>query len=208
MSDSWAQYSKAVGEVPYQKQSNKELRHLRRLAVFELDVEAWQELWLHTLRLVIHIVRKLQASKVITYEEYQEAIAVGNEAAGEALLKWDPRRSPYQSWLWKNITWSVRGWSLQERSCGVTGAHGGVSVVDEAPEEGETDDDIEITSAIVDILREIDKLPEGQAYLIQQVYLEGRTIDDLSKERGITYSAVHKLLNQGLDSIKKSLGVG
>lgn len=100
-----------------QHRTRKELAKLHTRMV-DGDREAYDILWLHGTKLVLKIVNKLH-NEGLLWADFNDAVAAGNLAIGEALQRWEPRKSTYATWIWIRIRGAVLDGNYKEQASGM-----------------------------------------------------------------------------------------
>jgi len=170
--------------------------------------KAWHDLWLYGTKLVLKICNKLSSMDLLRCE-YEEAVAEGNAAIGEALTRWNPKKSSFGTWVWIRVRGAIldesKKWSPEP---GVVPAE--VTLSDDQ-EHG----DDEYTNSLYDLADEeylgedpaldLDKarlrrvlpaLPERELKYVTLYYFEDQTLNEIADLEGISRNMVHKILKR------------
>ena len=69
------------------------------------NTKAWDDLWLYGTKLVLKIVNKLNDLGLVY--SFEDAVAEGNLAIGEALTRWNPAKAAFSTWVWIRVRGAV-----------------------------------------------------------------------------------------------------
>jgi RNA polymerase sigma factor (sigma-70 family) len=143
--------------------------------------KAWHDLWMYGTKLVLKICNSLRRADLLK-SGFEEAVAEGNLAIGEALTRWNPKKSSFGTWVWIRIRGAVldqdRKAYLQDNEVSLSVAQvdrEGVDVVlDGLNQEYDTPFEEPAESIEPSRLRElIALLPEREYDFIVMHYFEG-----------------------------------
>ncbi len=201
--------------------SRKEAAELHKKAV-KGDQEAWHTLWLHGTRLVLKIVNKLHARGLLQMEK-EDAVAEGNLAIGNALLRWRPAKSRFGTWVWIRVRGAIlsedakhqRGFLVGDAedapdvvssSSSYTGgdAERGFDLT-EVSEEGQTPEDALRNTEVAELLDAIESLPSREYEYIFRHYICDESQRDIAFSEGISERMIRKIMERGIIKLKTLL---
>jgi len=213
---SFEQYSKDLDNESYLKRSNAELKGLRHRAIFKHDAAAWDSLWGHGLRLVLKIVNHMVERDVLRNIDRDEAIAVGNAAIGDALLRWNPKAGAYATWVWIRVRGAILTADRQEALVGLVGsptddvevvsntqvAGGGEFLLTDLYEEGQVADPSFAGIVSQELQDAIQTLGTRERSYLYQVYVLGIPASDLARADGVSRQRVDQILTLALNRLR------
>jgi len=218
MSDTSEMFHKDVQNYEFPKIPHSELERLHRLATIEGDMEAWQTLWMHGVRLVLKLANKMRnVGEITSHDMYNECISVGNVAIGEALLTWRPKKGRFSTWVWVQVRYAI----IEEIKSEIF--QGGKSHKDQDVElltnEGQAAAnweefvrDLEVEDHAGDelierefLLASLWMLTDKQAQYLREVYLEGRTLEQVAEDEGVSHQNIHYHIKQGIKQLREIL---
>jgi RNA polymerase sigma factor (sigma-70 family) len=210
-------YSADLDKAAIEQKSRSELKALQKAAVAG-DKDAWLELWLYGTKLVLRIVNTMRRRGLLTMS-YEDAVAEGNLAIGNALLSWNPHKGAFSTWVWIRIRGSILNENVKhmkdffvgpaEESPWVVTELEHESAVDdvvELAEEGQTPDDAEQARLISELYLAIEQLPVREADYITRVYLMEVPQETLALAEGVSARMVRKVISRGLERLRAMLG--
>lgn len=210
-------YAQDVASHDFEKLTQAQLVDLHRKATVEGDLEAWQTLWLHGVRLVLKIANAMRnVGQIVTQDVYNECLSAGNLAIGEALLTWRPKKGRFSTWVWLQIRYAIlaeidrevtQGGKGHEYGQLLTNLYEGSEDWETFLEEVETDEHQGLWYLDITRIREaLPLLPEREAAYLRRVYVEGELQTDVAADEDISVQAVHKVLRRGIDRLRELFG--
>lgn len=204
-------YSADLDATEVLHKTRKQLASLHQQAVAG-DVEAWQELWLYGTKLVLKICNKLRREDLLKID-FEDAVAEGNLAIGEALTRWNPKKSGFGTWVWIRIRGAVLDGN---RAVSAVEQHEVSSNLEQEDHEGyvkpfdlgdvaggatERDTGMELNSQR---LRDaVHKLPSRERLVITRRYFEGLTQSEVARHLGISRQMVDKVEKRAIENLNK-----
>jgi RNA polymerase sigma factor (sigma-70 family) len=218
-------YSADLDATDIEHKSRKQLAELHNNATHG-DGKSWEELWLYGTKLVLKICNKLRHEDLLAVE-FEDAVAEGNLAIGEALTRWNPSKSSFGTWVWIRVRGSILNENASEQKSGMIGnvedsplvLSNEVHVEHVSGEEsdfllsdlyelgqvgtwGETEAQYAELYAAVQTLS-----PREQSYIVA-VYFEDRDQAELAALEGISPRMVRKVLARSIEKLKVLLEGG
>ena len=199
---------------------NTEISHLSKSQLVDLrtkmldgDKEAWHTLWLYGTKLVLKICNSLRNANVLSIP-YEEAVAEGNLAIGEALTRWEPRRGAFGTWVWLRTRSAIIGLMGRENAAQAHIMDLVVRIGDEAGEFDAFSYDDEVfelqethveNRALYDALLE---LPEREREVIIRRFFEDKSQQQIADLENVSRQMIDKVERRGLDRLKNKLSEG
>ena len=204
-------YSADLDATEVLHKTRKQLAALHKQAIAG-DVDAWQELWLYGTKLVLKICNKLRREDLLKLD-FEDAVAEGNLAIGEALTRWNPKKSGFGTWVWIRIRGAVldgnRAVSAVEQNEVSSNLEqedheGHVKAFDLGDVAGaatERDTGRELTAQRVrDAVRQ---LPSREMLVITRRYFDGLTQQEVGNQLGISRQMVDKVEKRAIENLTK-----
>lgn len=220
-------YSKDLDDLEIEHRTRKELAKLHGEAL-DGSQEAWHELWVYGTKLVLKIANKLRSQDLLRMD-FDDAVAEGNRAIGEALTRWKPAKSSFGTWVWIQVRGYILDEIKSEAKEGMVGSVEGSPLIVglesrlEGDYDADDDGDILVTDLVEDgitpdnaedavqrqeLYEAISQLsPREQRYIIS-VYMEDQSQAELAALEGISPRMVRKVLARALDNLRNLLEQG
>ena len=215
-------YSADLDGVEIPKRSRKELATLHSEALSG-SVSAWEDLWLHGTKLVLKICHTLRERDLLRIS-FEDAVAEGNLAIGEALTRWNPKKSSFSTWVWIRIRGSILNQNSDEALSGMVGDVESRPQV--LPEEFEhsngekpamanswfdladiPEEDNEQLVFMERVLDAIQELPERERHFVTEVYIFDRPQAAVAAEAGVSRPRVRQVLDRAIERLREILEV-
>lgn len=209
-------YSADLDAAKIPKRSRKELAMLHR-AARQGDSGAWEELWLHGTKLVLKIAHSFREKGLLEIP-FEEAVAEGNLAIGEALGRWNPRKSAFGTWVWIRVRGAILSENRRELNGGLSG------ILEEAPNiisdtfqhaNGEKAamensildlfvEDVDFTDDIVQdrLKRAVSDLPAREQMVVDLSYFLDTDLVQIAESMGVSPRMVRKIRDRAEQRIK------
>ncbi len=202
-------YSRDLDAADIRKRSKAELAKLHARMV-QGDKEAHEVLWLHGTKLVLKIANKLQEEDLLSMS-FEDAVSEGNLAIGEALTRWQPRKSNFSTWVWIRIRGRILNENKKHDKAFMVGAE------DDAPavvaeflngEDGvQSLIDLYVTTPhdgdpYRNLYVNLGKLPERERDYLYRAYFLDMTHEAIAREDGIARPTVTAVINRALERLK------
>lgn len=210
-------YRAEVERFDFPKLSHTDLVALHVQATKHGDREAWRAMWMHGVRLVLKIANKFRRLGYIQTEDaYNECISAGNVAIGEALLKWNPSKARFGTWVWLMVRWAMfheldaeqaqGGKNFQPGGLVTNDGHGEYEDFDEFLSEALTDEFMGDWFIDLSRLHEVlDQLPEREHDFVRRVYVEGQSQAQVAEDEDISGPMVNKVLARAINRLRDIL---
>lgn len=210
-------YFRDLTDASYVSRSNSELAALQQLAL-DGDKQAWNELWLHGVRLVHKICRKLVDVGRLRDVDFDDAIQVGNLAIGDALPYWSNNQGRYSTYVWVCIRKAVQKFLQEQYAGGITGEKDSKFFYLMEQEDFETEgwsallsefyqdlrrenlEDKRITE--IDVEAALGSLSERELYILRKYYYEDMSDPEIGVLLGISKQAVGQKRNEALEALQ------
>lgn len=210
-------YSKEVGELDFPHYSNSELAALQQRALAG-DREAWEALWLHGVRMVTKLCKRLRNLGILYAEDWEDAVQEGNLAIGQALPHWSNNQGRYSTYVWTCIRNAVVDYTTRQKRGGVTGEIDWDQfqrrTIDQSYRDGWKgylitdleDDDHNLDDArieSIDLLSALDScLNDQERDIIDRYYLRDQGDPEIAVYLGISKQAVGQKRNKALEALR------
>jgi len=173
------------------------------------DDDAFDELWWCRLRSKMsgYVARKVPIRDV--EDILQDAAIKICETKHRPSARYDPRKAPLQSWLFKIVDNMLKDHFRKQ-------PEGEIPLSDLQPEimeeeEGEVPDPLELSPDKTDIerclviRRAICSLSEPSRTIVQRRFWDDLTIEEIAEELGMSIATVHRKLEKDLERLKEML---
>jgi len=219
--DSFQFYSEELDDTDIRPRSRKELAGLHAEMVLG-NREAHKTLWLHGTKLVLKIVNKLRNENLLRMT-FEDAVAEGNLAIGDALSRWEPRKSTFATWVWIRIRGAVlnednrtgRGYMTGGVDLPVQPYHvayettvsgeGGSYIVNLAALYGVAENLGEQTIVNEELYDQIGNLPDREKEYIFLRFFQDKDPGAIAEEAGVSRQMVEKVIRRGLERLREGL---
>jgi len=207
-------YSEDLDKVQIGKLTRKELATLHKHAL-NGNQEAWDDLWLYGTKLVLKICFTLKRQGLLQIS-FEDAVAEGNLAIGDALTRWNPKKSAFGTWIWIRVRGAilngnqkVMAQSSNEVSENMPSTHKDANDAEYSGQGSfgsvwEPEEDLQ-TAVLYDA---ISQLPGREFSFIHQYYFEDVGLVELAKAEGVSRQMVRKVLDRAEDRLKIILSGG
>jgi RNA polymerase sigma factor (sigma-70 family) len=222
-------YSAELDATDIDHKSRKELAELYKVATLisgPTGQKAWHELWLYGTKLVLKICNKLRKENLLRMD-FEDAVAEGNLAIGEALTRWQPAKAAFGTWIWIRIRGAVLDGERKEAKGGMVGpveeaprvvstqssnantddAGGSEYTITDQFETGQTPDGGVEAMERQELYTEILKLAPREQQYINAIYFEDRPIAEIAAMEGISHQMVRKILARAIDKLGEGLNI-
>lgn len=203
-------YSADLDKAGVTKRSPAALANLHSRMV-EGDKEAHEILWLHGTKLVLKIANKLKEEDLLRMS-FEDAVAEGNLAIGEALSRWEPRKSAFSTWVWIRIRGGILNENAKHDKEFMTGEPENLDMVPELI-DGELG-----RQAVIDLYlstpheedpyrglyAHLEGLPDREKDYLFRAYFLDMTHAEIAREDGIARPTVTAVITRALQRLKNS----
>lgn len=167
---------------------------------------AWQDLWLYGTKLVLKICNKLRREELL-HCSFEDAVAEGNLAIGEALTRWNPKKSSFGTWVWIRVRGAILNENNKALARGMNETSFTVEAVDREGQDTDLDGlnqedidspylDPEESIEYAELWDLISTLPEVEQYVVVMYYFEDLPQRDISTLTGVSQQRVSKVLKR------------
>lgn len=207
-------YSIDLDATEIEHKTKKQLAGLHKEAL-RGNQKAWHDLWLYGTKLVLKICNKLNRLGILT--SFEDAVAEGNLAIGEALTRWNPKKSSFGTWVWIR----VRGAVLNENGRSIStlenetdfevgavdreGLNAGLSGIDLVESRYVTPGDAVETAEMLDAIH---LLPDRELEVVVLRYFEDLSQREVGEILGVSREMARKIEARAIDRLKLFLEQG
>jgi len=207
-------YSEDLDRVQIGKLTRKELATLHKHAL-NGNQEAWDDLWLYGTKLVLKICFTLNKQDLLK-TSFEDAVAEGNLAIGDALTRWNPKKSAFGTWIWIRVRGAILDGNRKvyateqvetSTQVGVTNREGVEGFLDGMDTFGQTwdpEEDVQ-TGLLWDA---ISQLPGREFSYINMYYFEDLDQAEIARLEGVSDRMVRKILERAEGRLKLMLEQG
>lgn len=220
MKTNFEHYSADLDLTTIEHRTNTELQALHSRAL-DGDKDAWHELWLYGTKLVLKIVNKLHKEGLLR-SSFEDAVGAGNLAIGESLVRWNPRKSAFGTWVWIRVRFAILDGNRADEKKGLTGSSEAAPAVlsnnasygdawgkdldlVDLMQGGLDSEDYEEAVLYENLYAAINELPPRERRYILEVYFEDGSVAELAAVEGISHQMVRKVLARAIDAIRTFL---
>lgn len=216
--DSFDRFSSDLDLVGIKRRSRGDLADMHTKMTAG-DIEAHGQLWLYGVKLVLKIVNKLRDQGLLRLP-YEDSIAVGNLAIGEALTRWDPLQSSFSTWVWIRIRGAVLNEDAKHAQGYMVGSIGTAPLLVPLEFDVEVSGSLPMTNSEVDLyhttpsegeaavgraelLKRVEQLPVREREYVKAVCYQGISPEQIGLREGINPRMVRKVLQRGINRLRK-----
>lgn len=178
--------------------------------------KAWDDLWLYGTKLVLKIVNKLNDLGLVY--SFEDAVAEGNLAIGEALTRWNPAKAQFSTWVWIRVRGAVLNQTNKDMDIESNETSFGVEAVNRVGEDIVLDGSNLVESPYGDPAKLADhiefmelvfqELPDRERDVIVLRYFEDFTQTGVADMMDVSRQMVDKIEKRALARLKESLEGG
>lgn len=210
-------YFRDLDAAPFKRYSNSELVVLQQKAIGG-DKQAWEDLWLHGVRLVHKICKKFVDIGLLHMDYLDDALQEGNLAIGKALPHWSNNQGRYSTYIWVCARKAIQRFIQEEYAGGITGdkpseefhlsyeediGTGGWSslMMEFYNHAGSSIPENDWISEI-DVEAALSILSDREEYILRKYYLDDQGDAEIAVLTGVDRSVVTKQRNTSLNKLR------